>query len=118
MKRIIRNKVYDTERARFLGSASDCGEASLYQKRTGEYFRQEGGRILPMAAEEAAAWAREHLDPEAFGRIFAIPEEGGEKMALHVQIDAALGARLRACASAQGIPLASAVSEALEKYLG
>ena len=103
MKKIISNRVYDTETARDVGtyysplSRTDFGywEETLYRKKTGEYFVYgEGGpmsryavvcgqnewkggeKILPMSFEDARQWAEEYLSADAYEKEFGIPEEG------------------------------------------
>ena len=96
MKHIINGKVYDTEKAKYLGvdsysNPSDfhywCEE--LYQKRTGEFFlygkggpmsryaeRIEqngwsgGEQIIPLTYDKAREWAEEHLRVEYYEEIF------------------------------------------------
>ena len=139
MKKIIRNKVYDTDTARELGAwdngadgINECAE-TLFQKRTGEYFLhgvggartqyaeaigqnswRGGERIMPMSYDEARAWAEEHLDADKYGEIFGLPAEDAGDVALHVKIPADLDARVRALASARGLSLAAVVIEALQ----
>lgn len=75
MRKVIRGRVYDTDTAKLMGS---CGDATLYRKRTGEYFIQyffsgEGYHIVPMSSSDAFAWADEHLTQSDVGIIFGIP---------------------------------------------
>lgn len=104
MKRIIQNRVYDTETAKLMGTY-DSGygvrdfnyyEESLYQKRTGEFFLYgwggglspyaravgdslgSGESIKPFSYEEARAWAEEHLEADEYLSIFD-PEPDDEK---------------------------------------
>lgn len=87
MKKIINNKVYDTEKARKVGSwtngfdGGDCIESSLYRKRTGEYFlmkrlgKTEGDigfreEIIPLKLDTAREWAESHISRESFTREF------------------------------------------------
>ena len=107
MKKVINNKVYDTDTARALGTWSDGGtwqdldhmEETLYRKKTGEFFLHgEGGpatryaeaqgnnswtggeRIMPMAYAEAKAWASEHLDGAGFEAICGAVTEDGSRV--------------------------------------
>lgn len=141
MKQIIKNKLYNTETAQYLGCDAGgdgfgrwCEE--LYLKRTGEFFLYgEGGprtqyavsngdnswsggdRIIPLSAAAAREWAEKHLDADGYAGIFGMPEEGDETAALNVQIDAALMARLRAMAAEEGITLKDCVTKLLAKEL-
>lgn len=103
MKKIINGKKYDTETATKIGFACGGGlsfrdfeywEETLYKKKTGEYFLfGEGGpaskysvsigsnswsggeRFIPMTREEAAKWAEEALDVDAYEEEFGeVPE--------------------------------------------
>lgn len=115
MKKIIKGKVYDTEKARFLALWKNYGswrdfnhiEESLYQKKTGEFFLHgEGGpstkyaetvgqnswsggeRIMPMTYEEAQKWAEKHLDGDEYEKIFGeVIEEDGEKQVVSISIN-------------------------------
>ena len=142
MKRIIRGKLYDTDKAKEVGSWQNMQDVrnlhhfteSLFQKRTGEFFLHgQGGpmtqyaeaigqnswkggeRIMPMSYEEARAWAEEHLDADKYGEVFGLPAEDAGDVALHVKIPADLDARVRALASARGLSLAALVIEALRE---
>ena len=102
MKKVIKGKLYDTDKAKLMGSYEYTArgwdlyyfEEELYQKRNGMYFLYgEGGptssyaldtglndwaggkTILPMDADEAKEWAAEHLDADRFIEEFG---ESGE----------------------------------------
>lgn len=101
MKKIINNKLYDTETARKIdyyqySNASDWFYVyeALYKKRTGEYFlygeggamskysvscgnRQYSGssEIIPLSKEEAKEWAVENMDADDFMEEFGEVEE-------------------------------------------
>lgn len=141
MKKIINGKLYDTDKARYLGgdSAGDgfsywCEE--LYVKRTGEYFlygkggpmtkyaesagqnQWTGGeKIIPLTLNNAMKWAEEHLRAEAYEEIFGLPDEDAVPVALNVQIDAGLMARIREKAAGDGASLTATVAALLEKGL-
>ena len=141
MKKIINNKVYDTDTARELGmDAGGDGFSGwcerLYQKRTGEFFLYgEGGpmtkyahtigqnswsggeKIMPLSAAKAREWAEEHLDGDDYEAIFGIPEEGPEKVTLCVQLSATLGAKIRAGASEAGKSLSGYIEQVLGESL-
>ena len=141
MKKIINGKLYDTDKALRLGVAKGgegfshwCEE--LYQKRTGEFFLYgQGGamtkyaqalsdnswsggeKIMPLSFETARQWTKEHLSAEVYARAFGIPAEGEDFVALNIQIDAALMAKLRARAAEDGASLTATVAALLEKGL-
>ena len=142
MKKIIKGKLYDTETAKRLGldGSGDGFKAwheELYQKRTGEFFLYgQGGpmtkyaqtvgdnswsggeKIMPLSLAAAREWAEAHLDADEYGEIFGMPSEDAEPVALNIQIDAALMAKLRARAAENGTSLTAMVAALLEKGLG
>lgn len=140
MKKIINGKLYDTDTARRLGdydnggSWSDFGhfEEALYVKKTGEYFLHgEGGpmtryavatgtnswsggeRIMPLTYDEAAAWAEEHLDADAFMEIFGPVPEGDDKKNVTFYLPVDLINQLKRDAQRAGISLSTHVEQLL-----
>ena len=144
MKKIIHNKVYDTDTARELGQDSYSNSRDfhywhevLYQKRTGEFFLYgEGGpmsryarsidqnswsggqKIMPLSAANARQWAEEHLDADDYEAIFGLPDEDAEKVTLSVQLPADLSAQIRQNAADNGMSLTAYVEALLRKALG
>jgi len=111
MKKIINNKVYDTETAKLLGRADNgCGyndfnwvRESLFRKKTGEYFLfGEGGAntryaesvgsnswsggwaIFPFTVERAREWAENNLSADDYENIFGIIPEGEERQSINI----------------------------------
>ena len=84
MKRIIKNKVYDTNTAHYRGNYKN---ETLYQKRTGEYFlfNTETAAINPMNYNEASEWAQSH-DATAYTFYFEKPAENSEKTTICISI--------------------------------
>lgn len=141
MKKIIKGKLYDTDTARMLGldGGGDGFKAwheELYQKRTGEYFLYgEGGpmtkyavavsdnswsggkKIIPLSLSAAREWAEAHMDADEYGEIFGMPDEDAEPVALNIQLDAALMARIRARAAEDGTTLTTCVAALLNKAM-
>lgn len=144
MKKVINNKLYNTESARELGTWSNMADVrnfswyceTLYQKRTGEYFLHgEGGpmtqyaetigqnswsggqRIMPLSVEKAREWAEEHLDADEYMEIFGEPGEDDALENLYVQLPADLMARMRREASENGYSLRGYVEHALRVYM-
>lgn len=129
MKKIIKNKVYDT------GTAKKCAEyefenasekdytwyrEELYVKKTGEYFiygegnaaseySNRNGKIKPLTYDEAREWAEKYLDADEYISIFGEPDESDETANLHIQISKAAYTKLKQTAAKQGITLAQAV---------
>ena len=141
MKKIINGKLYDTDTAKMLGldGGGDGFKAwheELYQKRTGEFFLyghggamtkyaqalgdnswSGGEKIMPLSLAAAREWAEEHLDADVYGEIFGMPDEDAEPVALNIQLDAALMAKLRARAAEDGKSLTATVAALLKKGL-
>ena len=141
MKKIIKGKLYDTDKARYMGGDSG-GEGlsywseELYQKRTGEFFLygqggamthyavatgdnnwKGGAEIIPLSYDKAREWAEAHLSAEAYSEIFGMPGEDAGDAALNIQIDAGLMARLRARAAEDGTTLTACVEFLLNTAL-
>lgn len=143
MKKIINARVYDTDTARRLGSDSHSHpgdfqhwEETLYQKRTGEFFLHGvggaqtryaesvgqnewsgGEKIIPLSLGAARKWAEDHLDAEAYEKIFGLPDEDSEPVLLSLQLPAILAAKARQRAVEDGVALTAIVERALNEYL-
>lgn len=129
MKKVINNKVYDTNTAQKLGDwdngyyTSDfpyCAE-TLYRKRTGEYFLHGEGhamskyashsgnnsgwgeKIIPLSYEEARKWAEEHLDADIVIGIFGEPVVDNTLTALNLTLSASAVSKFRLSAQQQQI---------------
>lgn len=93
MRKIIHNKVYDTETATLVGhwsngrSGGGYVAVDLYRKKTGEYFAFEqvgefvndlfySERVSPMSYDQAREWAEKHLDTDEYENEFGMPAEG------------------------------------------
>ena len=136
MKKVIKNKLYNTESAREVGyyqysNPSDChwyGE-TLYRKRTGEYFLHgEGGAmsqygrkvgqnewtggesIIPIAYERARDWAEKHLDADDYQEEFGSVSEGEERTVLSVSIAADVAERIRREAQANDMTVSALIA--------
>lgn len=135
MKKIIKNKVYDTETAKRIGEYEPNPYRSdfhwfcetLYQKKTGEFFLHGEGnaasryskscgqnewcgseKIIPLSYEEARGWVEKHLDADDYIAVFGEPEEeAGEKFDLHAVISAASGKKLKQQASQKGLSISA-----------
>ena len=144
MRRIIYNKVYDTETAKKRGSWSNnlsysdfayCKE-TLYQKKTGEFFlhgeggpmtrasRSAGGnswtsgeKIIPMTAEEAREWAEEKLDADEYESIFGPVSEDGEPVATSVTLSSDALELLRRKAHKEGRSFGAILDELIRNAI-
>lgn len=144
MKKIIKNKCYDTATAKERGSWSNglgyrdfawC-EETLYQKKTGEYFlhgaggpmsrysRSVGGntwesgeKIIPMTLEEAREWAEEHLDGDEYEAIFGPVSEGGDPVTTGITLTSDAMEILRRYAHANRKSYGEILSDLIRKNL-
>lgn len=125
MKKVIKNKVYDTNTAKKLGMRwigaeySRSGWEELFHKKTGEFFTlyhsysDNSERIDPITYDEAQSWAEEHLEGDDYIRIFGEPEEDSTKSALNIYIRNDTAAKLKAEAGRQGV----SIGELIEKMM-
>ena len=137
MKKVIGGKVYDTDKARELGSDGfgyprdfNHWTETLYVKRTGEYFLHgQGGpasryaerieqntwsggeQLIPLSYGKAKEWAEEHLTGDEYEAIFGEVSEDAEDVYLHVRIAAETDAKLRRIAGEKGISVTAALEE-------
>lgn len=142
MKKIINGRVYDTEKAKELGTYANYGswrdfshlEETLYRKKTGEYFLfGEGGpmtryaeaegqngwsggkRIMPMTYDEARGWAEKHLDADDYEKIFGeiVEDDGAGKQVVSISVSPAKWEAAKREAARRGI----GISEYIESLL-
>lgn len=132
MRKIINNKVYDTETAKKRGEWSNgrpyrdfswC-EETLYQKKTGEFFLHgEGGpqsryseqrddrcwvdgeRIIPLAVEAARIWAETHLEADEYEAMFGPVVEDDSRVSQTFSIAADTLEILRRMSRESGQPM-------------
>ena len=139
MKKIIKNKVYDTDTAKLIADVPHSNihngegtcEQRLYQKKNGEFFFWLAGartdsisnlvltlcdrerHIYPVNYEEARYWAERELSADAYLSIFGEPEEDSTKTALNIYLRADTAAKLKAEAGRQGV----SIGELIEKLI-
>jgi hypothetical protein len=144
MRKIIKNKVYDTETARLVGDWDndmsvtdfDWFQEQLYQKRTGEYFIygegnarspyaehaygmwQGGEAITPVSPEQAREWAEEHFDAADYEREFGTPAEDDSTALIQCYIGAATKAEIDRRRYASGKTIAEVIEDAIERTKG
>lgn len=94
MRKIIQGKVYDTDTAQRISG-------DIFQKKTGEFFSEEEGRIVPLGAIEAQKRLRELMSRDEFERFFGICKVL-DKVALNTQINHTTMRRLKMGASKRG----------------
>lgn len=140
MKKIIKGKVYDTDKATEIGSwesgrpgdLDHFGEV-LYQKRTGEFFiHGKGGpqtkyavstgqgnwngseQIIPLTWENAREWAESHLEAEAYEKAFGEVAEDESRTTVTLSLSAGAIETAKRAAAQYGVSL-SAYIESLIK---
>ena len=145
MKKIINNKVYDTDTAKQIG-AWDNGagysdfnymEETLYQKRTGEFFIHGvggpmtkyavscgnnswsgGEKIIPLTYENAQKWAEEHLDADDYISIFGDPGEGDDsKEPIYAMLPAPIVIKLKSKAAQEGMSVTAYLAKVLKELV-
>lgn len=141
MKRIIRNRTYDTDTATSIGEWENIRDVcdatyvceTLYIKRNGEYFLHGWGgpmtryshivndstwtggeRITPLTYEQARRWAEEHLRAEEYMRAFEVVDDASE-VVLSIRVSATAKAKLDRMAAQTGRSKSSILTELLEQ---
>lgn len=142
MKKYINGKVYDTETAREIGSASHYGksdykwyEETLYRKKTGEYFlygeghaaspyRERcgdmwgpGSAIKPLKFDEARDWVEENLSGDEYEAIFGAISEDGTDCLISAVVKSSSRDKLRRAAEKTGKTISQIVDELIEEKL-
>ena len=144
MKKIINGRLYDTDKAAYLGYDLYAGprdfeywREELYKKRTGEFFLYgqggpaskyavasvtgsgwDGGeKIIPLAYDKARQWAEDHLSAEAYGEIFGLPADDAGDVTISASLPASLIARARQRAQEQQTSLTAVIEAALQRYI-
>jgi hypothetical protein len=130
MKRIIRNKVYDTDTATLIKQADHpnitSGEGSckqsLFRKKTGDYFLFVSGartdtfhnlvlennvhdrerHIYPLTYEQARSWAEDEMTADEWLAIFE-PVEDDSLTALNLTLSASSVSKFKLAAQQQQI---------------
>lgn len=136
MKKIINNKLYDTETANLVGDWDNgyytndfnfCSE-TLYQKKTGEFFlhgegnalskyavshgnsTSGGEKIIPMTYEEARDWAERKLDSDDYIATFGEPEDDDSKQRLCLYLASTVVDRAKKEAAKKAISISEYIS--------
>lgn len=137
MKKVIANKLYDTDSAKLIGSWSEGTdntfmEESIFRKKTGEYFLYGNGgsdtkygvhvgkllgpgeEIIPLSDEKARKLAKDHLW-EVYHKVFGVAD--GKSKALTIYLESSMCELLKQKAEKLGISKSEYVSKLLEKEL-
>ena len=145
MKKIINNKVYDTDTAKYLGLWTNTDDRSnfhhieetLYQKRTGEFFIHGvggpmtkyavscgnnswsgGEKIIPLTYENAQKWAEGHLDADDYINIFGDPGEGDDsKEPIYAMLPAPIVIKLKSKAAQEGMSVTAYLAKVLKEIV-
>lgn len=137
MKKIIKNRLYDTNTAKLVGCAyADCDCTSLdywyedlYLKKTGEYFLYghggpttkyavaagsnnwcSGSRIIPMTYEAARSWAEESLDADEYVKLFGAPAEANGNEIMTISVPTQIARVIRAEAQQTGCTISGTIA--------
>lgn len=136
MKKVIANKLYDTEKATLVATYHDntCAER-LYRKRTGEFFIHGRGssdnddyavwkgnrvtgseQIKPLTPKLAMAWAAKHLSRQQYDDIFG---SGADDQKVTISLSLPVGAvkTLKNAAAEQGRTASALIAEMILLYL-
>lgn len=136
MKKIIKNRVYDTDTAADLGTYATSLDdnlnyvtETLYRKKTGEYFLWgQGGpqtkyavqhglnwsgssTIIPLTYDAARQWAEEHLDTEEYEIAFGEIPEDDTTVQISLRLSASTAATIRRRAAEAGVGIAAWIEQ-------
>lgn len=129
MRKILQNKVYDTDTASKIMSVTleaersrdkkDIVTESLYRKRTGEFFlvREDmyGTKVLPQTYNDAKAWGINNQMPqETIKSAFWESDSSPKKEALLISIPASMISRLRMEASSRNMSVSGLLEEIIQ----
>lgn len=141
MRKVIKGKVYDIDKARELltwthSNPRDFGyiRETLYVKRTGEYFIEGeggaatkyrewidsnswtgGGRITPVTEQEAREWVEQHFDADEYEMVFGkVDEEDGTLVTRTYSLPTYIADKLKREAVRRGIPASQVLAELIE----
>lgn len=142
MKKIIKNKIYDTNTAQKIGYYEfDTYDSinyiceTLYQKKTGEFFlHSQGGAntkyserisfnhwssgetIIPLTYHEAMKWAENHLSAGKYEEIFGAIDESDEFIRKEFTLKKSTVAKIKRAASEKGISMQQLIENIFENY--
>lgn len=110
MKKIIKNKVYDTETAKACGSKV---YDTLYQKKTGEFFLYNSKKdtITPLNYEDAEKWGCRYMKIEDFSKYFGDTVENAEKKIISLSIRKDTHEKLKKAAAIKGMTVSQYIEE-------
>lgn len=141
MKKVIRGRLYDSEKAVLIGEFYDEAKPGddldfyieeLYKKRTGEYFLYGRGnagskysvwhgntasgseKIIPLTYQQAQEWAEENLPRAVYENEFGIPERNDDKIIMSFNLKIGNIEKLKVISSKKDKPMSSIIDELIE----
>lgn len=140
MKKIISNKVYNSDTAKLIGarrcddpnlSVYGFTEEKLYQKKTGEFFllgvggpddkytthnrrgwTAESARIVPVQYDEAREWAEAVLPPEEYAQHFGdLAIDENRTEWMTISVPASIARRIRMEAQRTGSTISGTIAQ-------
>lgn len=142
MKKILNNKLYNTQTAKTLGTwINGCPPndvnfvvETLCLKRTGEYFIHgvggpgskyahkhgrdhwtNGEKIVPLTYAEAASWAEQHLAANVFESLFGRHEDtSGKCVVIHISLPAPIFAKAKQAAQSSGLTMSAYIGSLIQ----
>jgi hypothetical protein len=136
MKKIINNKVYDTDTAKAVGTLDNGMDdmlleyQTLYRKRTGEFFLykfggaktqyarmdgdtwRSGEYITLIEPGKAKEWAKENLTEDEYNAVWEAPQTG--KTPIFLNLSPASATKLREISAARGQTLSATVEQLID----
>lgn len=116
MRKIINNKVYDTDTARRLGCVvRGTVHEELYMKKTREFFmykfdeKTKTSAIIPIEFNAALEIARKMLSPETYEEIFGTDDSRKSNITLYLKNESIK--KLRAESARSGKPIGEIIDE-------
>lgn len=144
MKKVIARKLYDTDTARKVAEREEYGPGdfkyvveTLYAKRSGAYFLhgrgnaasryaeqidanswRPGERIVPLTFDEAAEWAEDAMDADAWQAEFGPADEGGAKVTISASVSSSAKSLLELESRRTGESQSAVLERLIQIHLG
>ena len=137
MKKIIANKLYDTDTAKEVGSMCQGSpmdfnyiEENLYRKRTGEYFLYGAGgpmtryaktvgqnqwtggeQIIPLSYNKAREWAEANMAADDYQAEFGpVVEESADRTTMTISLPVSVADKIRRAAQESGLSVSAMIA--------
>ncbi len=141
MKKIIKNRVYDTSTAKKIGEFSnglsysdfDYLRETLYRKKTGEYFLYgvggartwaayqsgdmwgAGEQIQAISLKEAQEWAEKYLTADEY--LAEFEPNSDEEINIRIRVDSETNKKIEEKAEKEGLSKSEVVRRAIRNYV-